>query len=464
MENVKKVFVMPIPYAGHVIPVASVIHELATKNPGLKVIFYGSKENEEVILKTGAEFRLYSHPFFPDETTVDRVKRKMSPFIELCYDIASPFCDQVIPQLLADFEKEKPDMIIYDTLALQAKYLLHLIKNRYEKKLSSLKPPKTIMFQTTFAQKPDIYPKNKELDKYIMEYDFWYYVYFLLLLLVQVKLNWKHGMTIFNMPKFLLDQTEKVVITTVYPEFQPKRELFDESFRFVGSCLSENARQIAIRDSKLREVLESYEPVNPIQSINSIRSDNRKLVYASLGTTFNNNFEVFEKIVNACRFSEDDFVGASNIQVVVSTGKMVYEKFQEKIKSENYVLPKNVLLQEFVPQLEVLKRASLFITHAGMNSASESIRYAVPTICLPLFVDQPLVAVRLVDDLKLGKRYDPFSFQSEELRQGIIEVLTDPTYMERMIDFTQACLKHNGVASSCEIILNSLNSSEKKEN
>jgi UDP:flavonoid glycosyltransferase YjiC (YdhE family) len=41
-------------------------------------------------------------------------------------------------------------------------------------------------------------------------------------------------------------------------------------------------------------------------------------------------------------------------------------------------IPANFIVQASVPQLEILQRAGLFITHGGMNSASEAMYYGVP--------------------------------------------------------------------------------------
>lgn len=382
----KKIFVVCLPDQGHVLPVASVIQELIAKNPDLKVIFYGINENESIIRKTGAEYRKLNHIYWPDNSKPRLIKKKMSAFVELCYDIY-PFCDAVLPQLIADFETEKPDLILYDTLALHAKYMLNAIENRYRKKISSLKPPLAINFSTTFAQKEGIYPTDKELIRIVTyDYDIWYYLYFIYFFIVQLWLNWRHNMTIFNMPRVLLDQTEKLVLTTVYPEFQPKAYRFDQSFKFVGSCVADKVRKIEIQDEKLTQVMSSFEPVNPLQSADLIDKKKKFLVLASLGTTFNNNLPLFETIIDSFRLmcqEKDSIVGANDLTVVVATGKDMYNQIQEKVKQGVYTLPENLLLQTYVPQLELLQRANLFITHAGMNSASEAIKFGVPVVCLP---------------------------------------------------------------------------------
>jgi MGT family glycosyltransferase len=51
-------------------------------------------------------------------------------------------------------------------------------------------------------------------------------------------------------------------------------------------------------------------------------------------------------------------------------------------------LPASFIARQFVPQLEILQRAKLFITHGGMNSASETMFYGVPLIVVPQAQDQ----------------------------------------------------------------------------
>jgi MGT family glycosyltransferase len=56
-----------------------------------------------------------------------------------------------------------------------------------------------------------------------------------------------------------------------------------------------------------------------------------------------------------------------------------------------------VLARRSVPQLQVLDRAALFVTHGGMNSVNEAMRAGVPTLVVPQGADQPLVARRVVE-------------------------------------------------------------------
>ena len=60
------------------------------------------------------------------------------------------------------------------------------------------------------------------------------------------------------------------------------------------------------------------------------------------------------------------------------------------------VLP-NLTLARRVPQLAILSRASAMVTHGGMNSILECVRFQVPMVIVPAMRDQPGNAARAVD-------------------------------------------------------------------
>ena len=55
----------------------------------------------------------------------------------------------------------------------------------------------------------------------------------------------------------------------------------------------------------------------------------------------------------------------------------------------------NPIVVKFAPQLELLEQAALCITHAGLNTALESLAWGVPMVAIPITNDQPGVAARI---------------------------------------------------------------------
>jgi UDP:flavonoid glycosyltransferase YjiC (YdhE family) len=141
---------------------------------------------------------------------------------------------------------------------------------------------------------------------------------------------------------------------------------------------------------------------------------------------------------------------------IISLGKNMYDILNEKIKNNKLKVPKNILLFSSVPQIDVLERASLFITHSGMNSVSETIHYGVPVICMPqgLLTDQPLVSRRIADELSLGIRLDTFSFTPEELVKSMKTILFDKSYLERAIRLSMLSRRYNGSVNGANELIN----------
>ncbi|SNT60693.1 glycosyltransferase, MGT family [Asanoa hainanensis] len=142
-------------------------------------------------------------------------------------------------------------------------------------------------------------------------------------------------------------------------EFQLGADNFDASFRFVGPSIG--AR-----------------PADPSFPIDELKEP---VVYASLGTVFNAEPRLLRALASAL----SPLAGT----VVVATGQTDPAALGP--------LPANVLARRSVPQLEVLERASLFVTHGGMNSVNEAMHAGVPMLVVPQGADQPLVAARVVE-------------------------------------------------------------------
>src|SRR6202040_2487049 len=93
-------------------------------------------------------------------------------------------------------------------------------------------------------------------------------------------------------------------------------------------------------------------------------------------------------------------------------------------------LPSNTILVKHAPQLEVLKRASACITHAGLNTALEALAQGVPLVAIPITVDQPGVAARIAEK-KTGLVVSLKELTSSRLSLALDQVLNDSTYRDK---------------------------------
>jgi zeaxanthin glucosyltransferase len=110
-------------------------------------------------------------------------------------------------------------------------------------------------------------------------------------------------------------------------------------------------------------------------------------------------------------------------------------------------VPGNVTLLGHAPQLAVLSRAKVMVTHAGLNSVKECISMGVPMVALPVDRDQPGNAARVAFH-RLGVVLDYRTLDAAALRAAIEQVRLDPAYRlatERMKEAFSACREQNEV-------------------
>jgi MGT family glycosyltransferase len=109
-------------------------------------------------------------------------------------------------------------------------------------------------------------------------------------------------------------------------------------------------------------------------------------------------------------------------------------------KTEHFeCLPENIQVYEIVDQMAVLSIADAFITHCGMNSASEGLYYKVPLVLFPQTPEQGAVA-RRVEELGAGVRLK--SITEADIMDALKQVLNEPCYRDgaaRISESFHAC-------------------------
>jgi len=161
------------------------------------------------------------------------------------------------------------------------------------------------------------------------------------------------------------------------------------------------------------------------------------LSYASMGTLQNGLENVFRAIAEAVTLDRD-------VQLVLSVGNHLDP---EQIGP----LPSNTILVQRAPQLELLKRASVCITHAGLNTALEALAQGVPLVAIPVTVDQPGVAARIAEK-KTGLVVPLKELTGPRLSLLLDQVLNDSTYRDNARYFQKAIAETNGVSKAADLL------------
>ena len=105
----------------------------------------------------------------------------------------------------------------------------------------------------------------------------------------------------------------------------------------------------------------------------------------------------------------------------------------------------------FAPQLTLLDRASLFITHAGMNSVLEGLSHGVPMLCIPVANDHP-GAARRVERLGAGEALKPGRANATRIigwivgRGGRPVELREDANLEKGVMSSTQCWRRSGRA------------------
>ena len=210
------------------------------------------------------------------------------------------------------------------------------------------------------------------------------------------------------------NDTDTVVYTS--PRFQPCSETFDAAhYRFVGPCVRDVAP----------------EP----------KDGRRPLVYISQGTVINDRPDFYRTCVEALKDAP--------AEALIACGR----DFDPETLAP---LPGNIRIEPSVDQMAVLARTRLFVTHCGMNSASEGLYMAVPELLYPQTGEQRAVA-RRVEEMGAGRMLPEAAARDpRKLRALVMQALGDDALSKAasaMRDDLRACGGASAAADFVEMVI-----------
>lgn len=113
--------------------------------------------------------------------------------------------------------------------------------------------------------------------------------------------------------------------------------------------------------------------------------------------------------------------GSTEFSVILNTGKVSVASLGK--------IPENIYAYSFVPQIEVLKHADVFLTHCGMNSINEAMSLGVPMVAMPYINDQ-LTNAKQITSCGLGLQIRSFPYSDKQMLDAVRTVYKDQRYKE----------------------------------
>jgi len=172
----------------------------------------------------------------------------------------------------------------------------------------------------------------------------------------------------------------------------------------------------------------------------SCLDEQKPLIYCSVGAAshrYPHAGNLYRALFGAMRQLPD-------YELVLQIGGQDYPK-------EDGQIPSNVKLFKRTPQLSLLKKAVLLITHGGFSSVREGIFYGVPMLVFPGWHDQPGNAARVVYH-GLGERGSMKTVSAVSLLTMIKRVLHDNAIRSSIRDMQKQIRQEDGLGNSMKLI------------
>lgn len=381
-----------LPFPGHVHPALPLVRELVRR--GEEIFFYTTEEFRERVEYTGAHFRSYGAYDLTGASLTDNPFKVMHTYL-------SPL-QELMEKCVPEAQAIGPDYIIHDTTIPWGSFIAELLQVPsvgsqavllIESKMLLSSPAQAVRMLSYFMGARKEAGAIDALTKRVARQ---YHVH----------------------PKPLLESIHyNGDLTIVYTSraFQPMEQLFDERFVFIGPSIEARGERFEF----------------PLEQL-----DGKPVIYISFGTIFHNQPAFYRACLQA--FADTPY------QVVIAIGPLVS-------KDELGPLPANFLIDRYVPQFRILPRASLFISHGGINSVVEALWHGVPMLMFPVWGDQYWVAQH-VSKLGAGKVLKHLRVSASELRALAESVLSQPSYAQASQRLGESLQAAGGVSKAADAI------------
>lgn len=402
-----KVVLFGVDLHGHVNPTLGLVSKLIER--GEEVIYYCSDAFREKIERIGASFRSY-RGLLGFSTHKGSGIDTFLVFADFLMDRS-----RILTDALSDEVGQlSPDYVIHDAFSLWGKQIAERLEVPGIAFFANFpfidemadRDPEFFMEYVLRAQGDPLYEKNKG------KHD----IYRKLLDRLSRMIAFRYNLPPMNVINDVFCSKQQLNLLFTSREFQIHADAFDDTHLFAGYTLHPR-----------------WEPVSfPFELL-----DGRPLVYIAFGTILNELNETYRACLSA--------LGDSRYQVVMSVGKT---EFAEKWSS----VPDNFIVRSYVPQLELLRYADVFITHGGANSIYESLCSEVPMVVLPQVFDEYMGAL-MVEQAGAGIYMREERIDAVALKEAVDQVASNLEYKESCMRIRQSFEATGGLDHAIDEIL-----------
>jgi len=163
------------------------------------------------------------------------------------------------------------------------------------------------------------------------------------------------------------------------------------------------------------------------------RLDGRPVISMSFGSQIFHQPRRFERVIQATH--------GLGVQLVCSVGDLAFAS-----------PPEHVVTVPYFPQLALLERSAVFVTHGGANSIMEATALGVPVLVNPLCNDQFHNAA-FVARAGTGLTCDLATASVETVRAQLVSLLEDETLRARVAAVAADYRRHDGSRETAERLL-----------
>ena len=381
-EKRQHVVFMSFPGTGHMNPTLPLVAELRSRE--VEVTYFAAEPVREVVEAAGASWRCMQSPIELNEEQIAKYVPAGTPEEDYEFPMSAvAVAASVLPDLISELKalQPPPTVILYDPFLPQGSVAA--------KQLGipcmgfvTLTGPGVIALPPfmieSWESKEVVCRGRREIKE-------------------------QYGTDIFEHGSFLEfyspDQNLVTTIDSLYmpPSTPVQLERFGQfPFRCVGPLLNPSMKRI----SHAQAAQAGTESAFPWEQVEAGLAASKKILLISLGTVATSSFwdkpfgphasknglqgttgkEFMQFVFRRAFEALESF---DNLLVILTTGpkKDALEGLPE--------VPENFLVQETVPQLQLLPKCHAFITHGGANSMHEGLSYGVPLVVIPMFGDQP---------------------------------------------------------------------------